>query len=84
MSWGFRPALQLTGGYVLGVSSCLATDRGLCPGGYVRQSMQMLTTEVDLGLVNALRGKGRCGVVAAYKLCDPCVSASEASFFQRL
>jgi len=32
--------------------------------------------------VNALRGKGRSGVVAALKLCDPYLSASETSFSQ--
>ena len=32
--------------------------------------------------MNALRGKGRCGVVAAFYLCDPCLNASEASFSQ--
>jgi len=32
--------------------------------------------------VNVLRGKGRRGVLCSLKLCDPCLSASEASFSQ--
>jgi len=41
------------GGYVLGVSSGLATDRGfwpggLCPGVYVRQSLKKRVTKENL------------------------------------